>query len=64
MAHVVHLVNREYEAMARDYYTLGFLDRVRSLHSPGFDTLDSLQLAKSAVKSCLQFDFLKLERVS
>jgi predicted unusual protein kinase regulating ubiquinone biosynthesis (AarF/ABC1/UbiB family) len=27
MAHVVHLVNREYGAMARDYYTLGFLDR-------------------------------------
>lgn len=26
MAHVVHLVNREYGAMARDYYTLGFLD--------------------------------------
>lgn len=28
MAHVVHLVNREYGAMARDYYTLGFLDSV------------------------------------
>jgi len=25
MAHVVHLVNREYGAMARDYYKLGFL---------------------------------------
>jgi aarF domain-containing kinase len=28
MAHVVHLVNREYGAMARDYYTLGFLQPV------------------------------------
>ena len=25
--HVVHLVNRDYEAMARDYYALDFLDR-------------------------------------
>jgi len=25
--HVVHLVNRDYEAMARDYYELDFLDR-------------------------------------
>ena len=25
--HVVHLVNRDYDAMARDYYTLDFLDR-------------------------------------
>ena len=27
IAHVVHLVNRDYAAMAEDYYTLGFLDR-------------------------------------
>eukprot|EP00775_Hariotina_reticulata_P010322 gene10322-10479_t len=26
MAHVVHLVNRDYEAMCRDYYTLEFMD--------------------------------------
>eukprot|EP00878_Enallax_costatus_P031030 GHUV01033859.1.p1 GENE.GHUV01033859.1~~GHUV01033859.1.p1 ORF type:complete len:615 (+),score=219.69 GHUV01033859.1:1031-2875(+) len=26
MAHVVHLVNRDYEAMCRDYYTLQFMD--------------------------------------
>lgn len=43
MAHVVHLVNREYGAMARDYYTLGFLDRVHSLHSLEFYTFDSIQ---------------------
>jgi aarF domain-containing kinase len=29
--HVVHLVNRDYEAMCRDYYTLDFVD-------PGVDT--------------------------
>jgi aarF domain-containing kinase len=27
IAHVVHLVNRDYAAMAEDYYALGFLDR-------------------------------------
>jgi aarF domain-containing kinase len=27
IAHVVHLVNRDYEQMAQDYYRLGFLDR-------------------------------------
>ena len=27
IAHVVHLVNRDYAAMAQDYYALGFLDR-------------------------------------
>ncbi|CAL5221960.1 g4241 [Coccomyxa viridis] len=27
IAHVVHLVNRDYEAMCRDYYTLDFMDR-------------------------------------
>jgi hypothetical protein len=27
IAHVVHLVNRDYEEMAQDYYRLGFLDR-------------------------------------
>ena len=27
IAHVVHLVNRDYAAMAQDYYKLGFLDR-------------------------------------
>jgi len=26
MAHVVHLVNRDYEAMCKDYYTLQFMD--------------------------------------
>lgn len=26
IAHVVHLVNRDYEAMCRDYYTLEFMD--------------------------------------
>ena len=26
IAHVVHLVNRDYEAMCRDYYTLQFMD--------------------------------------
>lgn len=26
MAHVVHLVNRDYQAMCRDYYTLDFMD--------------------------------------
>mmetsp|Transcript_6951 Transcript_6951/g.10955 ORF Transcript_6951/g.10955 Transcript_6951/m.10955 type:complete len:740 (-) Transcript_6951:340-2559(-) len=26
MAHIVHLVNRDYEEMAQDYYRLGFLD--------------------------------------
>ncbi|WIA09229.1 hypothetical protein OEZ85_008638 [Tetradesmus obliquus] len=26
MAHVVHLVNRDYDAMCRDYYTLQFMD--------------------------------------
>ena len=25
--HVVHLVNRDYQAMAQDYYALGFLER-------------------------------------
>lgn len=25
--HIVHLVNRDFEAMARDYYELEFLDR-------------------------------------
>ncbi len=25
--HVVHLVNRDYDAMCRDYYTLEFVDR-------------------------------------
>lgn len=39
MAHVVHLVNREYGAMARDYYTLGFLDSVSSLDSLHFALL-------------------------
>ncbi|EIE23034.1 ABC1-domain-containing protein [Coccomyxa subellipsoidea C-169] len=27
IAHVVHLVNRDYQAMCRDYYTLEFMDR-------------------------------------
>ena len=27
IAHVVHLVNRDYQAMCRDYYTLDFMDR-------------------------------------
>lgn len=27
IAHVVHLVNRDYEAMCRDYYDLDFMDR-------------------------------------
>uniref|UniRef100_A0A7S3QQ29 Protein kinase domain-containing protein n=1 Tax=Dunaliella tertiolecta TaxID=3047 RepID=A0A7S3QQ29_DUNTE len=27
MAHVVHLVNRDYDAMCQDYYTLEFMDR-------------------------------------
>lgn len=27
IAHVVHLVNRDYDAMCRDYYTLEFMDR-------------------------------------
>ena len=27
IAHVVHLVNRDYNQMAQDYYRLGFLDR-------------------------------------
>lgn len=26
IAHVIHLVNRDYEAMCRDYYTLDFMD--------------------------------------
>lgn len=26
IAHVVHLVNRDYDAMCRDYYTLQFMD--------------------------------------
>ena len=26
IAHVVHLVNRDYQAMCRDYYTLKFMD--------------------------------------
>lgn len=28
MENIVHLVNREYDAMAKDYYKLGFLDPV------------------------------------
>lgn len=27
IAHVVHLVNRDYQAMCRDYYTLEFMDK-------------------------------------
>jgi aarF domain-containing kinase len=27
IGHVVHMVNRDYEAMARDYYALDFLSR-------------------------------------
>jgi aarF domain-containing kinase len=27
IAHVVHLVNRDYRAMCKDYYTLDFMDR-------------------------------------
>ena len=34
IAHVVHLVNRDYQAMCRDYYTLGFCDESEVDTSP------------------------------
>ncbi|CAK9875924.1 unnamed protein product [Sphagnum jensenii] len=43
MAHVVHLVNREYGAMARDYYKLGFLQ----------PHLNSLSIS-NALSCCMQ----------
>lgn len=33
MSHVVHLVNRDYDAMCQDYYVLEFMDRWGRVHA-------------------------------
>lgn len=70
IAHVVHLVNRDYPAMCKDYYTLDFMDRsvdttpIAPALANFFDDVLDQSVAKLNFKVGCQMVFSLLQMVS